>query len=62
MPISVLLLDEDFALLLGPRLFVVEEKVSESKEAESAGVSIEAERADDYQELTKVEVADKVVL
>ena len=40
----------------------MEEKVLEREESQSAGVGIEAERTDEYQELAKVEVADKVII
>jgi len=40
----------------------MEEKILEREESQSAGVGIEAERTDEFQELTEVEVADKVVI
>lgn len=49
-------------MLLRLRLFVMEEKILEREESQSAGVGIEAERTDEFQELTEVEVADKVVI
>jgi hypothetical protein len=49
-------------LLLRLRLLAVEQKILEREESQSAGVGIEAERTDEYQELAKVEVADEVII
>lgn len=49
-------------MLLRLRLLAVEQKILEREESQSAGVGIEAERTDEYQELAKVEVADEVII